>query len=84
MFADIYGLTVNVSATEIPGTSERSSQRCSSTLRSSQGCVTLPRISRAEQQSTYRRAQMTLVVAKTFVFEKYLQNIQRYHITHLT
>ncbi|KAM5537518.1 hypothetical protein V8D89_008845 [Ganoderma adspersum] len=29
-------------------------------------------------------AGLTLVVAKAFVFEKYLQNIQRYRITHLT
>ncbi|KAI1782591.1 hypothetical protein LXA43DRAFT_1068509 [Ganoderma leucocontextum] len=32
----------------------------------------------------YRLIQMTLVVAKAFVFEKYLQNIQRYRITNLT
>ena len=32
---------------------------------------------------TEHRVQMTLVVSKAFVFEKYLQNIQRFRITHL-
>ena len=45
---------------------------------------------RSERPRTYiltgyrRGTQLTLVVAKAFVFEKYLQNVQRYRITHLT
>ncbi|KAI1785728.1 phenylacetyl-CoA ligase [Ganoderma leucocontextum] len=39
---------------------------------------------RSGHRLMYRLIQMTLVVAKAFVFEKYLQNIQRYRITNLT